>query len=293
MPDLPPFPGDEYAAGAIDDAKIAEEGRTLGEGAFGKVVASTHLASGQAVAIKKMRWMKGKMEPNVRREYELNKSFEHPAIVGALGLYCDDRYLFLVQQQVVGSVIGDSSDAPGNDESGRQLGGLHPVLAQILKDGESVVKEMLRDVLDALVVMHARHIAHLDLKFENIMQVEGGGYKLIDFGLARSLETKMTGMFGTPFLCPPQMFRKEDFGVEADMWQMGCVTYKLLAGYLPFYHEGRVELAEQVEACDLRLDSEEFAKVSDDMKDLVTQMLTKDPDARIDAAAARAHPALN
>lgn len=283
-PDLPAFPFDLYPEGVVDDKVVEAEGRLLGQGEFGQVIKSVNKSSGNEVAIKRIRWTGPKMEQTVRMEDKLTKAVEHRNIIQCHGLFCDERFLFLILELCRGKHLGASS---GDVNDG--------FLSEVLEAGEPAVKFILSQVLDALILLHDLHIGHLDLKLENIMVAEPGTdpmsstYKLVDFGLSKELETPRVGMFGTPNLCPPEMFAKEEFGVAADMWQLGCVTFKLVCGELP-YHGNRDVLVEAVMNKPVAFEGEVWDKVSDECKDFISKLLVKDQAGRMTSKQAREHP---
>ena len=72
------------------------------------------------------------------------------------------------------------------------------------KQGPEVIKEIMRQLFSGLEFLHRSSIIHRDIKPSNILISEDGLVKLVDFGIAKSLETKalhltMTGeVVGTP-----------------------------------------------------------------------------------------------
>ncbi len=62
--------------------------------------------------------------------------------------------------------------------------------------------------------------------------------KLIDFGLARILKPgeKSDEPFGTLGYVAPEVLRKESYSFQCDLWSLGCISYALLSGTLPFDH---------------------------------------------------------
>lgn len=62
--------------------------------------------------------------------------------------------------------------------------------------------------------------------------------KLIDFGLARVLgpSERTNEPFGTLGYVAPEVLKKEAYSTSCDVWSLGCITYALLSGSLPFDH---------------------------------------------------------
>ncbi len=102
--------------------------------------------------------------------------------------------------------------------------------AEILKIG--------RDICNALILCHSKHIIHRDIKPENIFFNEDGNYKLGDFGISRILSntpmSHASTSIGTPqYLAPEQISGTYDSRV--DIYSLGLVLYELSnGGLLPF-----------------------------------------------------------
>ncbi|MCX5386379.1 serine/threonine-protein kinase [Streptomyces sp. NBC_00083] len=95
-------------------------------------------------------------------------------------------------------------------------------------------------LLKALKDIHGAGIVHRDLKPSNVM-LTVDGTKVIDFGIARALETSVeslltsTGMaVGSPGFMSPEQVRGQSAGVESDVFTLGCVLTYAATGQLPF-----------------------------------------------------------
>ena len=101
---------------------------------------------------------------------------------------------------------------------------------ECLKIGEQVA--------DALATVHESGILHRDLKPGNIMRMDDGTVKLLDFGIARTNDsTKITqaGMLvGTVLYMSPEQVRGEKLELSSDVFAFGSVLYHLCTGKLPF-----------------------------------------------------------
>jgi tetratricopeptide (TPR) repeat protein len=110
------------------------------------------------------------------------------------------------------------------------------------------VRELLAGLCAALERVHAAGVAHRDLKPENIFLREGGTLSLLDFGLARLLDTPdegegegaaaLTGAgqrLGTPhYMAPEQCLDAREAGPSADIYALGILLFELLTGAPPF-----------------------------------------------------------
>mmetsp|Transcript_18122 Transcript_18122/g.20912 ORF Transcript_18122/g.20912 Transcript_18122/m.20912 type:complete len:359 (-) Transcript_18122:259-1335(-) len=98
----------------------------------------------------------------------------------------------------------------------------------------SQVKRLVYQLLSALEFLHHhRKIVHRDLKLSNMLYSKKGNLKLADFGLSRSISTKMTPGVVSLWYRPPELLlgnKKNNYGSEVDMWGAGCAMAELLLG---------------------------------------------------------------
>jgi serine/threonine-protein kinase len=168
------------------------------------------------------------------REAKLLATLSHPGIAAAFGFERFDGVALLVLELIPG-----------------------PTLRDRLQRGPLAVPEALtvaRQIAEALEAAHEKGIVHRDLKPSNVKLSADGRVKLLDFGLAKSLEvhehdaevsnlstetspTEAGAVLGTAPYMSPEQVRGHAVDARADVWAFGCVLFEMLTGRRAFAGE--------------------------------------------------------
>ncbi|NIM58800.1 MAG: protein kinase [Candidatus Aminicenantes bacterium] len=104
-----------------------------------------------------------------------------------------------------------------------------------------------KQVCEGLAQAHKKGIVHRDLKPQNIMLDRDGNARIMDFGIARSLETKGvtdTGMMiGTPEYMSPEQVEGKEADFRSDIYSLGVIVYEMVTGRIPFDGETALSIA--------------------------------------------------
>ena len=170
--------------------------------------------------------------------------------------------------------------------SGQDLKGLIRQSGQ-LAIGTTI--SIAKQICDGLVEAHKLGVVHRDLKPGNIMIDKEGTVRIMDFGIARSLEEKgITGagvMIGTPEYMSPEQVEAKEVDQRSDIYSFGIIMYEMLTGRLPF--EADTPFAVGVKhKSEKPTDPKEYnSQISDDLNRLILKCLEKEKENRYQSAA--------
>jgi serine/threonine-protein kinase len=145
-----------------------------------------------------------------------------------------------------------------------------------------------RQVIVGLAEAHELGVVHRDLKPQNIMIDEKGRARIMDFGIARSVDAPgvtTTGMIiGTPDYISPEQAEGEKADQRSDIYSFGVILYEMVAGTLPFKGDTALSVAikhkTQIPSDPRKLNPE----VSEDLSRLILICMEKERDRRYQSA---------
>jgi calcium-dependent protein kinase len=152
---------------------------------------------------------------------------------------------------------------------------------------------LIMQVLSCINYCHQNHIVHRDLKPENILLEANKNFdeiKIIDFGTSlvfaegKTLDEKL----GTPYYIAPEVLNKK-YDSKCDIWSIGVITYIVLSGIPPFNGPTDKDIMKKVKEAKYSFSDPVWAKISDECKDFIAKLLTKDKDKRPSAEEALKH----
>ncbi|GBP56225.1 Death-associated protein kinase related [Eumeta japonica] len=172
-------------------------------------------------------------------------------------------------------------------------GELQRVLDEEERLPERCARKALRHALEGLQHMHARRIAHLDLKPQNLLLAAGKEDLLIcDFGISRAIlpGARVREILGTRDYVAPEILSYEPLSLAADIWSVGVLAYVLLSGYSPFAGDTKQETYLNIAQCQLSFPRDCFRGVSPLAKKFIRETLVVDPKGRLTVEECLAHP---
>jgi eukaryotic-like serine/threonine-protein kinase len=145
-----------------------------------------------------------------------------------------------------------------------------------------------RQIAEGLAEAHGHGIVHRDLKPQNIMVDEGGNVRIMDFGIARSLEKKgITGagiMIGTPEYMSPEQVEGKPVDARSDIYSLGIILYEMMTGRVPFEGDTPFTVGVKHKSEAPRDPRELNPQIPEDLGRLVLRCLEKDKAKRFQSA---------
>lgn len=211
-------------------------GKELGKGAYAAVKVGVHKETKQRAAVKMYDRMKqNQLKLNIIiREVKNLCQLDHPSIIKVLGYYEGTKYICIIMEFGGSSSLLDIVNK-----------------SQHMRMAEDKAKPLIRQVIEALAYCHMKCIYHRDIKLDNILVDESGCIKMIDFGFSEKIAEgqKSTSYCGAPAFFAPEILNKQPFYPEySDIWAVGVLIYRMIAGFFPFQDEDLHELGRKIAA---------------------------------------------
>ena len=152
------------------------------------------------------------------REYQIAAAIEHPNVARVHDFGVADDHAFIAMEYF-----------PLGDLRARIKQGIHPLRALTF----------LRQMAEALKVLHDAGVLHRDLKPGNVMLRDELSVAVIDYGLSKHVELDATltnsgEIFGTPYYMSPEQGHGRDTDARSDIYSMGIIFYEMLMKRKPY-----------------------------------------------------------
>ncbi|KAI8378066.1 kinase-like domain-containing protein [Radiomyces spectabilis] len=193
-------------------------GNCIGKGQFGSVYRALDLATGEIVAVKRVKLEDGELDKEIMKEVSLLKNLSHQNVIQYLGFIRSKHHMNIVLEYA-------------------ENGSLMSTLKAFGAFPEKLVASFAIKILSGLEYLHVNQVVHCDLKAANILTTKTGDVKLTDFGVSLNLKIKGADagtVSGTPNWMAPEVIELNGASPKSDIWSLGCTLVELATGKPPY-----------------------------------------------------------
>ncbi|XP_015585714.1 cAMP-dependent protein kinase catalytic subunit alpha [Cephus cinctus] len=233
--------------------------RTLGTGAFGRVVLVKYKPSSTYYAMKileKGKLVRMKQIEHTSNEKRVLQSLKFPFVVYMEFFFKDNSYVYMVLPFING-------------------GEMFSHLRNMGKFTEPLSRFYAAQVALALEYLHHCGLVYRDLKPENILIDKNGYLKVTDFGFCKLVDGRTWTLCGTPEYLAPEVILSKGYGKSVDWWSFGVLIFEMNAGFPPFYAHDPMKIYEKIVAGKYKHVSHFGEDLRDILKNLLQVDLTK------------------
>ncbi|ELP93459.1 serine/threonine protein kinase cds1, putative [Entamoeba invadens IP1] len=256
--------------------KKYEIGKFLGSGGAGVVREVTNGGEKFAMKILLVLDLSEKKSKNVERECDLLKKLDHKNIVKFIECLNGSYFKYIVMEYVEGHDL------------------FHLIFTNKLMN-EKYIRNIAKQLFEALKYLHSLGVIHRDIKPENVMITKDQIVKLTDFGFGKKVDDTHYAetLCGTDMYAPPEILRGVVYdGFKTDVWSAGVLMFVMSTKEYPFVFNDEDDA--EVKAVGHILKNEicpnkDFNERSEMLKDLIGNMLVLDPQKRLGFATCLEH----
>ena len=204
-----------------------------------------------------------------RNESKAIAVLNHPNIVKIFDVGFSDRIQFIVMEYIDGNTLNEYMELQGQLD---------------WRDAVHYINQILR----ALQHAHSKGIVHRDIKPQNIMMLQDGTIKVMDFGIAKfAREDGKTGTdkaIGTVHYISPEQARGAATDAKSDIYSVGVMFYEMLTGKKPFDTDNPVSIAVMHMQAEVPQPHTIRPDIQIGLEEIILKAMQKDPKDRYQTA---------
>ncbi|KAJ1970748.1 spindle assembly checkpoint kinase [Dimargaris xerosporica] len=247
-------------------------GKPLGRGKFGRVYLAREKSSGYVVALKvlfKSEIKQPNLARQLRREVEIQSHLRHENILRLFGYFHDEKRVYLILEYAC-------------------RGELYKILKKYGRFSERRASMYVKQMANALLYLHQKHVIHRDIKPENLLVGVNGELKIGDFGWSvHAPNSRRKTTCGTLDYLPPEIVEGRDHDEKVDLWSLGVLCFEFLVGFPPFEDLSSERATfKRISRVDLKIPDH----ISPLAADLIRKLLKHSPSDRLPLEQVLQHP---
>ncbi|KAK8880884.1 hypothetical protein M9Y10_003583 [Tritrichomonas musculus] len=207
------------------------------------------------------------------QEIRVSKLMHHPNVLQFIDFQKDSSYYYIFQEYV-------------------PCGELFDMIHKNGKFSEDKAAILFKQILLGLQYIHSLHVAHRNLKPQNILVDQFGRIKIGNFGISKvfSKDNWLTKTpCGSPYYLSPECISGLPYdAAKSDLWSCGVILYVITTGCLPWTKRDKPDLFNQIKKGDFQTPS----NISECSSNLISRLMTIDVEQRITIEQALNHPFL-
>jgi serine/threonine protein kinase/tetratricopeptide (TPR) repeat protein len=260
-------PKQELTTGSVfgDRYQIIEE---LGKGGMGRVYKALDTKINEKIALKLIKPEIASDKKTIERfsnELKFARKIRHKNVCQMFDLGEYQGTHFITMEYVAGGDLKRLIRKMGRLSAGQAI---------------SIAKQ----VCDGLGEAHKHGVVHRDLKPQNVMVDDEGSARIMDFGIARSIEGKsITGagvMIGTPDYMSPEQVESKETDQRSDIYSLGVILYEMVTGQVPFEGDTPFSIGVKHKSEAPKPPKELNEQIPDELNRVILRCLEKDKNDR-------------
>jgi len=206
-----------------------------------------------------------------RREEEIGIRLNHPGVLKIIPVEAQKSRPYIVMEYLEGQTLSDL---------------LHNVRPLPEPDAAKIASR----ICEALTYLHQNGVVHRDMKPQNIMICNDGSIRIMDFGIARSMNSRrltfvgFTPAMGTPDYMAPEQVKGGRGDERTDIYSMGAILYEMATGQVPFEGDSPYVIMNARVTGDPVAPRKLNPKLTPVMEEIILHALERDPKKRYASA---------